>query len=128
MTPTSEATEPAPPGYRKASAAIVLAMVGPFLLGASSTAAIVLGHSSLADSRAATSSAGRVRGRRMAVAAIALGWGALAYWVFWLATVHGELGRRAHQGQEVPLAVWLGGVWVAGALAAWVGTRRRASA
>lgn len=117
------ATPPRTPASRRATIAFVLAAVGPFVMAASSPAAVVLGW------RAARELAGEpasTTGRATAAGAIALGTFGLLLWAWALWRLWVRLDERGKDPQVViPLAAGLLLVWVASGLAgALVGRNR----
>jgi hypothetical protein len=109
------------PTARRAGWALVLAAIGPFVMAASSPAAVVLGWRVLR-----TSLSPRSRGRAAAAGAIALGTFGLLFWTWaiWRLWVRlDEQGRDA--SAAIPLAVALIVVWTASALAAALTGRNR---
>ncbi len=109
------------PGRRKAVSAFVLASVGPFVMGCSSPAAIVLGFRSLDESAVAGA---RAPGRATAYGAIVVGALGLWFWGWVVARLAGELSERGKDpGMVIPLVAGLVFVWTASALAGWLGGR-----
>ena len=102
--------------------AFVLAALGPFVMGASSPAAIVLGFRSLSISSVAGA---RAPGRATAYGSIVLGGCGLWLWGWVVAQLAGELSDRGKDPQlVVPLIAGLAFVWVASALAGFLAGRR----
>ncbi len=102
--------------------AFVLAVLGPFVMGASSPAAIVLGFRSLSLSAVAGA---RAPGRVTAYASIVIGACGLWLWGWSVAKLAGELSERGKDPQlVVPLAAGLAFVWAASALAGLLAGRR----
>lgn len=111
------------PTARRATWALVLAVIGPFVMAASSPASIVLGWR---VSRASAGAGPRVRGRGAAAGAIVLGTFGLLFWVWALWRLWVRLGQQGRdQTTMIPLAVALVLVWTASALAAALAGRNR---
>jgi hypothetical protein len=109
------------PGRRKATAAFLLACLGPFVMASSSPAAIVLGFRSLDESAVAGA---RAPGRASAYGAIVVGALGLWFWGWAVARLAGELSERGKDpGLVIPLAAGLALVWLASALAGWLAGR-----
>ncbi len=116
-------TEPAGPVARRAARALALAVLGPFVMAASSPAAIVLGWRA---SRATVDASPRARGRAAAAGALALGTFGLLFWVWAIWRLWVRLGEQGRDRSAVlPLAAALVAVWVASALAAALVGRNR---
>jgi hypothetical protein len=112
---------PRVPGRRMAFQAFVLAAVGPFLMGASSPAAIVLGFRSLSLSSVAGA---RAPGRATAYGAIVLGACGLWLWGWTVARLAGTLSTRGKDPALVmPLIAGLLFVWLASGLAGFLAGR-----
>ena len=112
---------PGVPGRRMAFQAFVLAAVGPFLMGASSPAAIVLGFRSLSLSSVAGA---RAPGRATAYGAIVLGACGLWLWGWTVARLAGTLSARGKDPALVmPLIAGLLFVWLASGLAGFLAGR-----
>jgi hypothetical protein len=110
------------PGRRKATSAFLLACLGPFVMACSSSAAIVLGFRSLAESAIAGA---RAPGRATAYGAIVVGALGLWFWGWVVARMAGELSDRGKDPAAViPLVAGLAVVWSASALAGWLAGRR----
>lgn len=102
--------------------ALVLAAIGPFVMGASSPAAIVLGFRSLNDSAPAGAYA---PGRITAYGAIVIAACGLWFWGWVVAQLAGALSARGKDPSLVlPLIAGLAFVWAASALAGWMAGRR----
>ena len=102
--------------------AFLLAVLGPFVMGASSPAAIVMGFRSLADSAIAGA---RAPGRATAYGAIVLGACGLWFWGWSVARIAGELSDRGKDPSlVVPMIGSLVFVWAASALAGLLAGRR----
>ena len=109
------------PGRRMAIRAFVLASAGPFVMGASSPAAIVLGFRSLATSAVAGAHA---PGRVTAYASIVVGSCGLWLWGWTAAQLAGTLSARGKDpGLVIPLVAGLAFVWLASALAGFLAGR-----
>jgi hypothetical protein len=103
------------PGRRKALSAFVLACLGPFVMGCSSPAAVVLGFRSLDESAVAGA---RAPGRATAYGAIVIGALGLWFWGWVVARLAGELSERGKDpGMVIPMVAGLVFVWAASALA-----------
>jgi hypothetical protein len=106
--------------------AFVLSVLGPFVMGASSPAAIVLGFRSLSISAVAGA---RAPGRVTAYASIVIGACGLWLWGWTIAQLAGELSERGKDPQlVVPLIAGLVFVWLLSGLAGllagfWAGRR-----
>jgi hypothetical protein len=110
------------PGRRMAYQAFVLAVLGPFVMGASSPAAIVLGFRSLQLSAVAGA---RAPGRAAAYGAIVVGACGLWLWGWVIAQLAGGLSERGLDARQViPLIAGLAAVWLASALAGFLAGRR----
>jgi hypothetical protein len=125
MTPEPDmpgAGAPRVPGRRMATQAFVLALVGPFVMGASSPAAIVLGFRSLSISAIAGA---RAPGRVTAYTSIVIG--ACGLWL-WGWTVAQLAGALSEQGEDpalvVPMIGGLAFVWLLSAVAGTLAARR----
>ncbi|HEY6566897.1 MAG TPA: hypothetical protein VI341_05185 [Actinomycetota bacterium] len=113
---------PVVPGRRMAIQAFVLAVLGPFVMGASSPAAIMLGFRSLSISAVAGA---RAPGRVTAYASIVIGACGLWLWGWTIAQLAGALSERGKDPQlVVPLIAGLVFVWLASALAGFLAGRR----
>ena len=111
------------PGFRSAVNSFILAGIGPFVMGASSPAAIVVGLRSLGESAKAGRNA---PGRSTAYVGVAFGIVGMVMWVWVLWRVHTKLGETGKDPNRViPVAVALALVWVASAAAATVIGRYR---
>jgi hypothetical protein len=109
------------PGRRKALSAFVLACLGPFVMGCSSPAAVVLGFRSLDESAVAGA---RAPGRATAYGAIVIGALGLWFWGWVVARLAGELSERGKDpGMVIPMVAGLVFVWAASALAGWLAGR-----
>jgi hypothetical protein len=109
------------PGRRMALRAFVLAALGPFVMGASSPAAIVLGFRSLSISAVAGAHA---PGRATAYGAIVVGACGLWFWGWTVAQLAGELSERGRDPALVmPLVTGLAVVWLASGLAGFLAGR-----
>lgn len=109
------------PGRRMAFQAFVLAALGPFVMGASSPAAIVLGFRSLSISAIAGA---RAPGRATAYGAIVVGACGMWFWGWTVAKLAGTLSARGKDpALVVPLVVGLGVVWLLSALAGFIAGR-----
>jgi hypothetical protein len=114
---------PAVPGARRATIAFALAAAGPFVMAASSPAAIVLGLRSLHESAPAGA---RARGRATAYGAIVVGAVGLWFWGWTVARLAGALSERGRDASGVlPLVGGLAFVWLASALAGAFAGRAR---
>ncbi len=125
MTPEPDvpgSSAPRVPGRRMAMQAFVLAVAGPFVMGASSPAAIVLGFRSLSISAVAGA---RAPGRVTAYTSIVIG--ACGLWL-WGWTVAQLAGALSEQGKDpalvVPLVGGLAFVWLMSAVAGSLAARR----
>jgi hypothetical protein len=106
---------PSPPGYRLAIRALVFAIIGPFVMAASSPAAIVLGWRSMRQSAGASPHA---KGRASAAGAIALGTFGVLFWMWAVWRLWVKLDQKGKDPHlVVPLAVALFAVWVASGFA-----------
>ncbi len=115
--------DPLASSSRRATIAFGLAVLGPFVMAASSPAAIVLGWRSTRDLARASSSP---RGRAAAAGAIALGTFGLLLWVWVLWRLWIRLDEQAGDPHAVmPLAGGLTLVWLASALAGALAGRNR---
>lgn len=103
--------------------AFVLAALGPFVMAASSPAAIVLGFRSLSISAVAGAHA---PGRATAYGSIVVGACDLWFWGWTVAQLAGELSERGKDpGLVIPLVAGLALVWLASALAGYLAGRPR---
>lgn len=113
----------AQPGYRHAVWALFLAVLGPFVMAASSPAAIVLGWRAL---RASAAAGPRTRGRATAAGAITIGTFGWLLWAWALWWVWMQLPTRGIEREAVlPLAAGLAVVWAASAAAGALAGRGR---
>jgi hypothetical protein len=122
MVQTDHETPRAVPGRRMATQALILAAAGPFVMGASSPAAISLGFRSLNESAVAGAYAA---GRFTAYGAIVIGACGLWFWGWVIAQMAGALSARGKDpALVVPLVAGLALVWAASALAGLLAGRR----
>jgi hypothetical protein len=111
------------PGFRSAVSSFVLAGIGPFLMGATSPAAVVVGLRSLGES---AGSGRNAPGRSTAYVGVAFGIAGMLMWVWVLWSVRDRLGATGKDPDRViPVAVALAVVWAASAAAALVAGRYR---
>jgi hypothetical protein len=109
------------PGRRMAFQAFVLAALGPFVMGASSPAAVVLGFRSLSISAVAGA---RAPGRVTAYGAIVVGACGMWFWGWTVAKLAGTLSAHGKDPALVlPLVAGLAFVWLASALAGFIAGR-----
>lgn len=102
--------------------AFVLAAVGPFVMAASSPAAIVLGFRSLSESGVAGAHA---PGRATAYGSIVIGSCGLWLWGWLIARLAAALSARGKDpALIVPLVAGLAVVWLASGLAGFLAARR----
>jgi hypothetical protein len=115
--------DPLASSSRRAAIAFGLAVLGPFVMAASSPAAIVLGWRSSRDLAIAPPAA---RGRAAAAGAIALGTFGLLLWAWALWRLWVRLDERGDDPHAVvPLVAGLIVVWLASALAGALAGRNR---
>jgi hypothetical protein len=108
---------------RRASWALALGALGPFVMAASSPAAIVLGWR---VTRSSADVGPGTRGRAAAAGAIALGTFGLLFWVWAVWRLWARLGEQGRDRSAViSLAAALILVWAASALAAALVGRNR---
>lgn len=114
-----------PPGYRLAIRALLFAVLGPFVMAASSPAAVALGWRSM---RASAGVGPRAKGRSAAAGAITLGVFGLLFWTWVLWRLWVKLEEQGNDPHRVlPLGLGLFVVWCASGVAGALSSRGKPS-